>query len=315
MWELLPLDWHVVGVGDFNGDGISDILLRNDNGTVTDWLGQPNGTLVDNSQHASFGTGADWQIVGTGDFNGDGMSGVLWRRNDGAMSDWLGDSNGSFTVNSAVNITTGSEWQIAGTGDFNGDGRTDVLWRRNDGALSDWLGQQNGGFWINTNFNATAGTEWKVVGTGDFNGDGKADLLWERTDGALSDWLGQANGGFAVNSGISLNAGAGWHVAGVGDFNDDGFSDLLWRKDDGTITNWLGWANGAFTDNSSIASQPVSTDLQVAGVGDFNGDGFSDVLLRNTDGTLETWVGSTGGGILSTSEKLWEDARSSQSIF
>jgi hypothetical protein len=33
--------WKVAGVGDFNGDGRSDILWRNDDGTVAEW--QMNG--------------------------------------------------------------------------------------------------------------------------------------------------------------------------------------------------------------------------------------------------------------------------------
>ena len=36
--------WHVVGTGDFNGDGKSDILLQNTNGEVAIW--EMNGTTV-----------------------------------------------------------------------------------------------------------------------------------------------------------------------------------------------------------------------------------------------------------------------------
>lgn len=35
-----------VGIGDFNGDGISDILWRYDNGTVTNYLTASNGGVV-----------------------------------------------------------------------------------------------------------------------------------------------------------------------------------------------------------------------------------------------------------------------------
>ncbi len=40
--------WHVAATGDYNGDGIDDILWRNDDGTVTDWFGQSNGAFVTN---------------------------------------------------------------------------------------------------------------------------------------------------------------------------------------------------------------------------------------------------------------------------
>jgi hypothetical protein len=40
MWDV-SADWHVVGTGDFNGDGLTDILWRNDDGSITDWLADP----------------------------------------------------------------------------------------------------------------------------------------------------------------------------------------------------------------------------------------------------------------------------------
>ena len=33
--------------------------------------------------------GNDWQIAGTGDFNGDGKSDILWRQISGAVAIWL----------------------------------------------------------------------------------------------------------------------------------------------------------------------------------------------------------------------------------
>jgi hypothetical protein len=48
--------------------------------------------------------------------------------------------------------------------------------------------------------------------------------------------------------------------------------------------------------------------LQIAGVGDFNGDGKADMLLRTSEGSLQTWVGSASGAILSPMEKLWADS-------
>lgn len=57
-----------------------------------------------------------------------------------------------------------------------------------------------------------------------------------------------------------------------------------------------------------MASQPLNNVLQIAGVGDFNGDHKADMLLRSSDGTLQTWVGSASGAIQSPMEKQWWDA-------
>jgi hypothetical protein len=36
----VPLDWHIAGIGDLNGDHMADILWRSTDGTITDWLRQ-----------------------------------------------------------------------------------------------------------------------------------------------------------------------------------------------------------------------------------------------------------------------------------
>ena len=112
----------------------------------------------------------------------------------------------------------------------------------------------------------------------DFNGDGRSDVLWRNDDGRVTNWLGTANGGYAPNSANALlGVSADWQIAQTGDFNGDGRDDILWRNLDGRITNWLGTATGGFADNVANAYRSVSTDWQIAGVGDFNGDGRSDV--------------------------------------
>jgi hypothetical protein len=301
-------DWHVSGTGniiahrpgnDFNGDGRSDILWRNTDGQLSNWLGTANGGFTDNGMISHTIVSTAWQIAGTGDFNGDGRSDILWRNTDGQLSNWLGTANGGFTDNGAVSHTTVSTaWQIAGTGDFNGDGRSDILWRNTDGQLSDWLGTANGGFTDNGAVShTTVATAWQIAGTGDFNGDGRSDILWRNTDGQLSDWLGTANGGFTDNSAAShTSVATAWKIAGTGDFNGDGRSDILWRNTDGQLSNWLGTANGGFTDNGAVSHTTVSTAWQIAGTGDFNGDGRSDILWRNTDGQLSDWLGTANGG-------------------
>ena len=46
----------VANSGDFNGDGRDDILLRHDNGTMTNWLGQANGGFFSNRRRCGVWT-------------------------------------------------------------------------------------------------------------------------------------------------------------------------------------------------------------------------------------------------------------------
>jgi Ca2+-binding RTX toxin-like protein len=231
--------------------------------------------------------------AGGNDFNGDGRSDILWRHENGTLTDWLGQSNGQFAANNGLMAEVPNEWIVVGAGDFNGDGRSDILWRDTSGTLTNWLGQENGGFAANS-LTAFVPTEWHVIGTGDFNGDDRDDVLWRHENGTLTDWLGQESGGFAANNGLMAQVPMEWKVVGVGDFNGDGLSDILWRDSSGTLTNWLGHASGGFIANSLSANVP--TDWHVIGTGDFNGDGRDDVLWRHESGALTNWLGQETGG-------------------
>jgi len=282
---------------------ISGNTLTYTGGSLT--LGSvPVGHFVAN---AAAGSGVQLTVVQRAvhnDFNGDGKSDILWRHDSGIVTDCLGQSNGGFADNSANFLTNpGTAWHVAGTGDFNGDGRVDVLWLNDNGVLVDWLGQVNGSFADNSsNFLANPGTAWHVVGTGDFNGDGRDDILWRNDAGLLVDWLGKADGSFTDNGvNFRANPGAAWHIAGTGDFNGDGISDVLWRNDNGALVDWLGRGNGAFADNGSNFSANPGTAWHIAGTGDFNGDGKSDILWRNDNGVLTEWLGQANGGFADNS--------------
>jgi hypothetical protein len=76
--------------------------VRNDDGRITDWLGQANGGLMANDGNALHAGGTDWSVAGVGDFSGDGRSDILLRNNDGTITDWLGQASGAFVDNTAM---------------------------------------------------------------------------------------------------------------------------------------------------------------------------------------------------------------------
>ncbi|MBV9589553.1 MAG: FG-GAP repeat protein [Hyphomicrobiales bacterium] len=247
---------------------------------------------------------ATWSVAGLADFNGDGTNDFLWRNQNGTLVDWT--MNGS-QIASSQTVTFGgspatpdSTWNVAGLGDFNGDGKDDVLWRNANGSLVDWT---MNGSQVTASQQVTLGggaaapdSSWSVAGIGDFNGDGKADVLWRNASGSLIDWT--MNGSQITNAqqvtlgGSAVSPDSTWSVAAVGDFNGDGKADILWRNTSGALIDWS--MNGSQITNEqqvTLGGSAVSLDSswQIAQIGDFNGNGTSDILLRNTNGAMEEW--------------------------
>jgi hypothetical protein len=69
-----------------------------------------------------------WSVVGTGDFNGDGMWDILWKDSaSGNYAIWL--MNGLAVGPTGGLGNPGGNWQVIDTGDYDGDGRSDILWK------------------------------------------------------------------------------------------------------------------------------------------------------------------------------------------
>jgi hypothetical protein len=285
-------------VDDFNGDGRSDLLLRNVDGRITDWLGEPAGTFFSNHLNALYSVPTEWKIAATADFNGDGKADILYRNDNGSITQWLGSGNGQFTWNQAASYTVDAAWTVAASGDFNGDGRADIVLRNSNGLLTEWLGKADGTFFSNDAIATySLPTDWKVAGAGDFNGDGRSDLLLRNNDGRVTEWLGQSNGTFLWNAAATYALGTDWKVAGIGDVNGDGRDDLvLHNASAGLVVDWLGEPGGTFFSNHAATSYALPQGWNIAAVGDYNGDGRADLALRNDNGLVTEWLGTNTGG-------------------
>ena len=86
-----------------------------------------------------FNPGPSWQIKGTGDFNGDGKSDILWQNTTAQPAIWLMNGTNATFGGAAGSFNPGPSWHIKGTGDFNGDGKSDILWQSDDGTPAIWL--------------------------------------------------------------------------------------------------------------------------------------------------------------------------------
>ncbi|MGW5239948.1 SpoIID/LytB domain-containing protein [Monashia sp. NPDC004114] len=126
----------IVPVGDWTGDGYTDILTRLSSGSLVLRHGDGSGRIVSSTTIGS-GWGGFRQVT-AGDFDGDGRRDLMAvRSSDGALVLYPGDGAGRFRPARVIGT---SGWKamsaVRGVGDITGDGRDDLLTRRAvDGAL------------------------------------------------------------------------------------------------------------------------------------------------------------------------------------
>ncbi len=303
----------VASAGDFNGDGLDDLVIgasKVDAGGVFNTgaayivygkttpfaatldlstLNGSNGFRFDgeaNSDRAGF------SVHGAGDVNGDGLADVMV---------------GTIKGDDGVTIDSGRTYILFGS--------TSVMPAvLTAGALTGANG------FIITGPDAGGQAGFSVSSAGDMNGDGIADLRIgapATTVGVDADAgktfvvFGQAGGFLAELNMSSLNGTNGFAIEGnaaemelgfsgssIGDFNGDGYDDLLVSA---PSTNDGASAGSAYVIYGQAGAYPATVTLaslngtvgfaiqgvdagdytgyNVSGVGDVNGDGYDDLLI------------------------------------
>ena len=262
---------------DINGDGNSDILWRNNDGTAYAWT--MNGLNVIASGQL---TGAgNWTIQRTGDVNGDGKADLIWKNTDGTHYLWL--MNVFTPIGTRLLTGAGTGWNVTHLADLNGDNKADILWRHTDGTIFAWL--MDGVNIISSGQLLGAGTGYQISHTADLNGDGKRDIVWKHTDGSAYAWL--MNGLTFTGTKQLIAAGSGYVISHVADLNGDSKNDILWRHTNGTVFGWL--MNGLDNiDNRELIGS--GTGYTITHTADFNNDGRTDLVWKHTDGTVFGWL-------------------------
>jgi 2',3'-cyclic-nucleotide 2'-phosphodiesterase (5'-nucleotidase family) len=267
---------------------VPNVLWQHDSGTVG------TNTLVGSLPDT-------WEIRGTGNFDGDGDSDIVWLNDDGQVRIWELEGGALAQEHDLPAVST--NWQIHGTGDFDNDGDDDILWRHEDGAVVAWEIEGNG--YVQNHNLGDVPTTWQIAETGDFDGDGDDDILWRHEDGQLVSWE-MEDGALVTNHNLGT-VPTTWAIEGTGDFDADGDDDILWRHEDGQVVNWE-MEDGAYVVNHNLTAVP--TNFHIEGVGNFNGDATDDIIWRHDDGTVVTW-NMQNGGILATpdfgvTENVWQ---------
>jgi len=198
--------WHIAAVGDFLGNGQSDLVWERTNGQHLIWI------MAGGVSQYSIGLptlSGGWHVVGAGDFNGDGQADLVWENSvTGERVIWL-MNHGSST--SAIFLpTVDPSWHIAGMGDFLGNKQNDLVWENKvNGSRIIWL--MNNGTPTTAITLPTVDPSWHIGGAGDFLGTGQASLVWENTiTGQRLIWVFK-NG--QPTSAIGLpTVPADWHI-------------------------------------------------------------------------------------------------------
>ena len=269
-----------VAVGDFDGDGQTDLLVassagvhvyRNDHGRFKAIAGAAGGAGI-----ASLGS-TTAAIVG--DYDNDGHVDVLLMGNSGTQ---LLHNNGHGTFRDATRTASIADTAAGTTGVF-----ADL---DHDGDLDLFLGTSHGDRLYRNNSDGTfrelaatlglAGSRalTNAVAFGDFDGDARTDLAIARDNG-LALYRGLEEGRFedaTQRSGLAPARAS--RVVVAGDYDNDGFLDLFagdFYRNDGT---------GAFTRDTRAG--PSSWDGLDATFFDFDNDGWLDLVIAATNGLV-----------------------------
>lgn len=279
-------------VGDFNGDGRTDLLHVTDADYVHPWLSNGDGTFsVTAFQHAPRYNNRSGRWLAA-DINGDGRTDLVHLLHDDYIHPWLSNGNGTFDVKQfrprpGYAVDSGT-WM---TGDLNGDGRMDLI-HKVSGYTNAWLSNGDGTFLVKA-FNPWPAYDlnsgrWL---TGDFNGDGKGDLVHITNSNYINTWFSNGDGEFSVRmyqprSGYLTSPGR-W-VAG--DLDADGKTDLVHIVGGDYVHPWLSRGNGDFAV-STFSPRPGYIGRSGAWmVVDLNGDKKADLVHRTESDYVHPWI-------------------------
>ena len=170
--------------------------------------------------------------------------------------------------------------------------------------------------------------------------------MQQSSTGSLATWFMNANGTVSNSATLAGSPDPGWSVQGIGDFNGDGYADILWRHacdggqlnstqctessgfqntSTGTVSIWL-MQGSTIIGSIPIADLPGDANVNfitwygeafsngqadgwtIQAIGDYNGDGTSDIVWRQSgSGSVAMWLmsGTTNSTSIGTASNLY----------
>lgn len=264
------------------------------------------------------------------DFNGDGLSDILWVSSSsasvpttsGTRVAWTGTGGGNFNINSNF---AGQNGTLSGyapiPADFNRDGRTDVWWYQANssgaiGPTTTWLSTNSATFDVKAGPSAPA--QNTVQALLDADGDGGAEMTWFRKN-VLTVWMVRADGSVLPKTTTGCTSFPGWADCTMSvfsaDFTGDGVPDLFWLDNvNSGVRSWALWkgaGDGTFTQLGTGKETTINTFSPV--FLDVNGDGRADILWDKIDskgrsqGLRLLWTGKGDGTFAAISNVSGQD--------
>jgi hypothetical protein len=286
-------------VGDFNGDGRSDIVGgAADTSAIAVLLGNGDGSFQPpvyaplEPPHLAYAFAA-------GDFDGDG-------RVDAAA----GASDGLYVLFGNGDGTFGERWfdrdlgaRVLAVADVDGDATLDLAAA---GEYADSIvvrlgaGDRQLQALPRVLVPATSRTS---IALGDLNGDLKTDLVsvgpkddfinLDEYRGYLSVRIGRGDGTFHATPALQTDSTAS--AVSTGDFNGDGHADLAFGRSHPRATvALLGNGNGTFQPSPAVLS--VSHLPEALALGDFDGDSRTDIVASGREAPDIALFGGLGDG-------------------
>ncbi|PLX04833.1 MAG: hypothetical protein C0594_08760, partial [Marinilabiliales bacterium] len=281
-------------------------------------------------------------ISTAGDINGDGFSDIIIASGNiefGIVRAYYGSASGLSSSPNWEYIHSNSfgfqELEICLAGDVNDDGYSDIAisapydenGESNEGIIYLFYGSSNGltgsAQWTYELNIAEANLGISISSAGDVNGDGYSDLLvgqpnWNNSIGKAYVFYGSSNGMSELSVdeliGAASNSEFSSQVSYAGDVNHDGYSDIVISAPkysngeslEGKLYAYYGSSTGIENAPSySYESDIVGTEFgsSLSSAGDFNADGYADVLVgsafytngQNQEGEVLVICGSETG--------------------